>query len=95
MLRKLRELRHILTRRMWTPHPFAGPAIIQRCDVLRPAPGVVINPASAPSKSGRPAAQLATRHPNVSIPPAAAGRGRLSAFLRARIPWLHVVGGQG
>lgn len=43
MLRKLRELRHILTRRMWTPHPFAGPAVIERDGVIRPAPGIVIN----------------------------------------------------
>lgn len=54
MLRKLRELRHILTRRMWTPHPFAGPALIERGGCLRPAPGVVINSGLEQSAARRP-----------------------------------------
>lgn len=81
----LKAIRRIGAR-ILTPRPARGPKIIQRGDVVRPAPGVVLNP----SNPGR----LDIGPPPEVVPPfdPPAGRARISTFLLRRLPWWAVQG---
>lgn len=84
---KTKALRRIGAR-ILTPRPAHGPKIIQRGDVVRPAPGVAINP----SNPGR----LDIGPPPEVVPPfdPPAGRARISTFLLRRLPWHFITGGR-